>query len=177
MSQTPSQCEDIRHTVTHHFQSFTVCCTTVNSIVSIILLRVYFWNHVFNIFIQGTFRVTQEWCSWTSAHALTTHVTLMFSKSSLPSRVFRKWAFQDPHTAHIYIYFFFAFSHWQDPLSPYGCLSRSVWPFLVWVQHIIPSPTSRRNIVTPDALKVYTHCPPGEGRQAHYLPSHSIFFS
>lgn len=55
-----------------------------------------FLDHVFNIFIQGELHVTQEWCSWTSAHGSTSYVTLTFPETSLPSKVFRKWGFEPP---------------------------------------------------------------------------------
>ena len=53
MSQILPRCEDIRHTFTHRFLSFTVCCTTVNSMVSILLLRVYFWI----MYLTSSFKV------------------------------------------------------------------------------------------------------------------------
>lgn len=77
-------------TFTYHFQSSMACCTIVNSMVSILSLRAYFWHHIFNIFIQDALHVTQEWCSWKSAYASAFHTTLLLPETSLSSREFKK---------------------------------------------------------------------------------------
>ena len=126
MSPMPSRCEDIRHTFTHHFESFTVCCTIVTPMVSILLLRVYFWNHVFNISFQGAFRVPQEWCSWTRAHAsASSPMILMFPETSLPGREFGKWIYE-PVGPWVTV----NFSHWYGP-----CVSHTV---ALWAGHLCP---------------------------------------
>lgn len=80
------------------------------------LLRVYFWNHVFNISIQGTFRVPQEWCSWTRAHASASSMILMFPETSPPGREFGKWIYE-PIGPWVTV----NFSHWYGP-----CVSHTV---------------------------------------------------
>lgn len=107
-----SRCEDTRRTFTHRFRSCTVCCTVVTPMVSILLLRVYFWNHVFNVSIQGPFHVPQEWCSWTASSPM----ILMFPETSLPAREFGKWIYE-PVGPWVAV----NFSHWCGP-----CVSHTV---------------------------------------------------
>lgn len=111
MSPVASQREEIRHTFTHHFHFFTVCCTTVSSKVLVLLLRVYFWNGVFNIFIQGALHVTEEWCSWTGAYVLTSQMALLpCNVSALQSgQEVGFWTPMSMASVH--------FSHWHDPLD------------------------------------------------------------
>lgn len=127
MSPMPSWCEGIRHTFTHHFQSFTVCCTIVNAMLSILLLRVYFWNHIFNISFQGAFRVPQEWCSWTR-----THVSFFSCDSDVPrnfSAFQRVWE-MNLWTSWPIGYSEFLTLPWPLCLSHCGCLGWSVFSFL-----------------------------------------------